>query len=670
MAIKTYQIKVGNKEINAKMAKALKTKVWSQLNAPLKVANSWREINGVFGKDERTHELTALFGGGEGVIEDPEEHAKDCACLLNSLPDLLTKANYQKFVDMANEIYYKHLPIVDKRLTEEQEAGRIAESKRIMEEQRKEYEAKPKRDHRDIAEIAKEVRANLKAEFPACKFSVTIERYSMGRSLTVALMEAPFPVLEDTHHWSKGHAQLNEYTLKNEYTDGKNNGAILTREAWDVLAKASKIGNATNWDDSDMMTDYYSVNYSFSIYVGKWDKAFTQTETHQTEKLATPKHQENSHYIEWDRDWTWVFFDDKPSEETRTALKSNGGRWSRKRKGWYFREVLTAEAVANMLGSNPQPSAATKPETNSAPKADPIQAKFRKMADALTDKIEEKRQPMTQNSTPKRESQHRSKLADADHLERTQRALNTIADAREAGTLPEALTGLKSKKDVHELLFTRWENHGYYDNIDTGEYSVSTPEALALHELMGAESEETKARRDNAEMESQIRNLTGEIDGFFPTPKNVIDELILGLPEGADVLEPSAGAGHICDALKERNAKITAIEWNHTLSGILEQKGYTVAGDDFLEYEGKHDYIIMNPPFEKGQDMKHIQHAYSCLNEGGFIASVTSAGILNGRGEKFREWLDDVGGDYYDLPEGSFKESGTNVNTCVVKIHK
>jgi len=36
----------------------------------------------------------------------------------------------------------------------------------------------------------------------------------------------------------------------------------------------------------------------------------------------------------------------------------------------------------------------------------------------------------------------------------------------------------------------------------------------------------------------------------------------------------------------------------------------------------------------------------------------------------FREWLDDVGGWYEDLPDGAFKESGTGVSTIMVVIDK
>jgi len=46
-------------------------------------------------------------------------------------------------------------------------------------------------------EIAKRVRQQLKAEFPRCKFSVRIEYYSMGSSITVRLMKSDIRVKKD-----------------------------------------------------------------------------------------------------------------------------------------------------------------------------------------------------------------------------------------------------------------------------------------------------------------------------------------------------------------------------------------------------------------------------------------------------------------------------------------
>ena len=134
-----------------------------------------------------------------------------------------------------------------------------------------------------INDISREVKAKLKREFPNCKFSVVLQKYSMGRNMTVALMEAPFDALTGfsgrdslVEPVGKQYAQLNQYTIRQEPQGYVCNGAILTPEAWKVLKRADEIGNADNWDRSEPQTDYFNVNYYFNLAIGKWDKPFVK----------------------------------------------------------------------------------------------------------------------------------------------------------------------------------------------------------------------------------------------------------------------------------------------------------------------------------------------------------------------------------------------------------
>ena len=133
----------------------------------------------------------------------------------------------------------------------------------------------------DVKDIAKKVRKQLKNEFPKCKWSVTIQRYSGGQSLDVYLMGAPFKIFardKMTNGYDNGgHAQLNKYQLTSKYPGDERiyNGHYLTKKAWDVLKRACEIMDADNWDRSDIMVDYFDVNYYSSISIGKWNKDFT-----------------------------------------------------------------------------------------------------------------------------------------------------------------------------------------------------------------------------------------------------------------------------------------------------------------------------------------------------------------------------------------------------------
>lgn len=146
-------------------------------------------------------------------------------------------------------------------------------------------------------EIAKRVRQQLKEEFPGYKFSVVSEYYSMGSSITVALMKSKIKVIKDFEDISEAaihdygnrqygkealmerqkstHHQLNAYSIREAYdTDHWCNGVFLTRLGFDLLKRVVEIVDYYNFNDSDSQTDYYSVNFSFSINLGKWNKPF------------------------------------------------------------------------------------------------------------------------------------------------------------------------------------------------------------------------------------------------------------------------------------------------------------------------------------------------------------------------------------------------------------
>lgn len=177
--------------------------------------------------------------------------------------------------------------------------------------------------------------------------------------------------------------------------------------------------------------------------------------------------------------------------------------------------------------------------------------------------------------------------------------------------------------------------------------------------------------------------LTGEIDppkkfGYFPTPKTIIEKMIekAEILSGHSILEPSAGQGHILDEFYKPDIEpCVAVELLDDNRKILKKKGYYVADEkDFLKYNtSKFDRIIMNPPFEKQADIDHVTHAFELLEDYGRLVSIMSAGILfreNNKTKEFRKLVEDNNGSIEKLPENSFKESGTLVNTVMVVLNK
>jgi len=157
---------------------------------------------------------------------------------------------------------------------------------------------------------------------------------------------------------------------------------------------------------------------------------------------------------------------------------------------------------------------------------------------------------------------------------------------------------------------------------------------------------------------------------FFPTPREVAEYLVelAELKETDTILEPSAWEWHIAEYIKV--PKLTTIELDFSKCEILVKKWFTPINCDFLQFKWEWwDKIIMNPPFSKSQDVKHILHAYNMLEKWWILVSVASASITTRSGSLYDE-LRSLNPEIIQLPEWSFKESGTIVNTVIIKLTK
>ena len=166
---------------------------------------------------------------------------------------------------------------------------------------------------------------------------------------------------------------------------------------------------------------------------------------------------------------------------------------------------------------------------------------------------------------------------------------------------------------------------------------------------------------------------------FFETPEAVINEMLtwITINKGDYVLEPSAGLGAIARRLAPLVANIDQlrlIELDYKKVQELEKDVNLppCLCADFLSCKWHipcFDKIVMNPPFSNNQDVKHILHAYSCLKAGGELISIASASIKTKDTILYKE-LKALSPIFYDLPEGCFKNSGTNVKAVLVKLSK
>lgn len=168
---------------------------------------------------------------------------------------------------------------------------------------------------------------------------------------------------------------------------------------------------------------------------------------------------------------------------------------------------------------------------------------------------------------------------------------------------------------------------------------------------------------------------------FFETPAEIAADLVVmaGVMPRDIVLEPSAGRGAIVRQIILAGARPVAFEIDPVNYHELMLAGHTIDATraDFLTITPSPvvDRVVMNPPFAKKADVRHVRHAMKFLKPGGVLVSVMGAGLLFRQEREIASLRDEIlasgaggyRGSITPLPEKSFRSSGTDVNTVVAK---
>lgn len=248
-------------------------------------------------------------------------------------------------------------------------------------------------------------------------------------------------------------------------------------------------------------------------------------------------------------------------------------------------------------------------------------------------------------------------------------------------TIPfDKLKGMMTKAEVEakraagELIESQ-DKTGFFISADKPTQTVN-PSAHGANIEAGLKHAEKKPEIDEdafQKMAEQVKQGVKVVvaNQLFPTPPDIAERMVeyADVKSGQRILEPSAGTGAILEALQgwplDYMGGLTIVEVNQSLCDALRLKGYQVHQADFLTCNGDlgaFDRILMNPPFENGDDIKHIKHALTFLKPGGRLVAICA------NGPRQNEQLKPLASEWEELPAGTFE--GTNVNAALLVIDK
>lgn len=193
------------------------------------------------------------------------------------------------------------------------------------------YEGKRYDRSLSLKEIAQKVREYAKTDevLGQCKWSITTHYASMCQELNITLMEAPFEAFTDTYR---------DYNQWSKYYDSEDQNGC-TKETNEVMCRMRDYVESYNYEDSDIYTDYFHVNFYTDYAIGKYDKPFKKVE----KRVRTPKPVDNEpveglRLVEYSEKSIAVIGETKPLKE---LLKKLGGKFNSRlnlpcKCGWIF----------------------------------------------------------------------------------------------------------------------------------------------------------------------------------------------------------------------------------------------------------------------------------------------------------------------------------------------
>lgn len=147
---------------------------------------------------------------------------------------------------------------------------------------------------------------------------------------------------------------------------------------------------------------------------------------------------------------------------------------------------------------------------------------------------------------------------------------------------------------------------------------------------------------------------------------------LLDIRENLVILEPSAWVWNIVKVLLneyEKEFTLFVNEIDPIKIKELEKIDWItwqIMDKDFLDFIWimEYDRVILNPPFNKWQDIKHILKAYDLLKDWWILVWLVPSNFL----QKYKDKLENISYSYYEVDEWKFEH--TNIKTIIIKIVK
>lgn len=249
----------------------------------------------------------------------------------------------------------------------------------------------------------------------------------------------------------------------------------------------------------------------------------------------------------------------------------------------------------------------------------------------------------------------------------------------------ELLAGMSPARLRHKATAaTRWQDH-YTDIPNTLEFGYGDRDKHAMAEaeriLQAMGGVRVKGEAPSAAwwyaFEYEPREVRDEIVAsgcvpdqkahqFYPTPKELAERAVdlADIGDAHNCLEPSAGTGGLATLLPAE--RTTCVEVSALHAKVLQAMGLSVHHTDFIAWADttpeRFDRVVMNPPFDQGRWLLHVERAAGLLRPGGRLVAILPSGA------KSRDPLPGFRKEWHGPFDNQFP--GASVSVVVLVAHK